>query len=153
MKKVLLATFILVGSLSFQQKASAQVGVSININTQPAWGPTGYNYVQYYYLPDINCYYDVARGVFFYQSTKNRRWVSAKKLPSRYSQYNLYNMYKVVVNRTNPYLTNSQDVAQYGRYKGQRSQSVIRDSKDPAYYQNPGNANYKKQQKSRSKHR
>ena len=149
MKKVLLAAFVLVGSLSFQQKAAAQVGVNINIGTQPAWGPTGYNYVQYYYLPDINCYYSVQSGQFVYLS--KGKWKFAKNLPSQYSNYNLYNMYKVVVNRANPYLTNAQDVRQYGQYKGQRSQPVIRDSKDPTYYQNPGNANYSQWKKQQGK--
>ena len=52
----LIATFI---SLSFSQKASAQVkvGVNINIGSQPEWGPRGYDYVEYYYLPDIEMYY------------------------------------------------------------------------------------------------
>jgi hypothetical protein len=155
MKKVLLAAFIVIGSLSFQQKAAAQVGVSINIGSQPAWGPTGYNYVQYYYFPDINCYYSVQTGQYIYLS--GSKWRFSKSLPQRYSSYNPYNMYKVVVNRSTPYMTNSQDVAQYGRYKGQRSQPVIRDSKDPTYYQNPGNSNYSQwksqQQKQKQKGR
>lgn len=152
MKKLVLAAFVLIGSLSFQQKAAAQVGVSINIGSQPAWGPTGYNYVQYYYFPDINCYYSVQSGQYVYLS-KAGKWKFSKKLPSKYSSYNPYNMYKVVVNRTNPYLTNSQDVSQYGRYKGQRPQPMIRDSKDPTYYQNPGNANYKQQKKQKQRGR
>ncbi len=30
--------------------AKAQVSVSVNIGSQPNWGPRGYNYVDYYYL-------------------------------------------------------------------------------------------------------
>ena len=39
--------------------AKAQINLHININQQPVWGPTGYDHVDYYYLPDINAYYNV----------------------------------------------------------------------------------------------
>ena len=31
--------------------AQVKVGFSVNIGTQPEWGPVGYDHVEYYYLP------------------------------------------------------------------------------------------------------
>lgn len=145
MKKVLIAAFILLGSLSIKT-ASAQLNISINIGSQPAWAPVGYDHVDYYYLPDINAYYSVPDAQFIYLN--GNRWRRAKKLPSRYGNYNIYNSYKVVVNRSNPYNNNRQDIARYGKYKGQRSQPVIRDSREEKYYQNRGNVHHDQWQKS-----
>lgn len=39
--------------------AKAQVSLNINIGSQPVWGPTGYDHVDYYYFPDIDAYYYV----------------------------------------------------------------------------------------------
>lgn len=124
MKKILVATAILMGVMFFG-KSQAQVNISINIGSQPAWGPTGYNHVDYYYLPDINAYYNVGTAQFIY--LRGNKWRFAKKLPNRYRNYNVYNAYKVVVNRPNPYQNNQLDVANYSRYKGQRSQPMLRD--------------------------
>lgn len=40
---------------------NAQIRISINANivSQPVWGPTGYDYARYYYLPDIDAYYSI----------------------------------------------------------------------------------------------
>ena len=45
-------------------KAEAQVRININIDMQPAWGPSGYDYAEYYYIPEINIYYDVLSRMF-----------------------------------------------------------------------------------------
>ena len=50
MKKMILL-MLLIGGLTIVQKAGAQI--NINLGLQPAWGPAGYQYVDYYYLPDI----------------------------------------------------------------------------------------------------
>jgi hypothetical protein len=51
-------------------------------------GTVGYDYVEYYYLPDIETYYYVPKHQFVYLS--NGKWIFATSLPSRYSSYNLY---------------------------------------------------------------
>lgn len=55
MKKVLLLLLISLGYLS-QESAHAQIRINANINigNQPLWGPVGYDYVDYYYMPDID---------------------------------------------------------------------------------------------------
>jgi len=133
MKKVILIFALLAGTVSYSNVANAQnVNISINIGTQPAWGPVGYDYVGFYYFPDINCYYDVNMMRFVY--LHNGRWVHARYLPSMYARYDLYNMYKVVlVDVRNPWLHNSNHRRQYVSYVGYRPQVVIRDSRDARY--------------------
>ena len=83
-------------------QAQVKVGVNINIGSQPVWGPVGYDYVDYYYLPDIDAYYYVPGRQFIYLS--NGRWIFAASLPVAYRHYNLYSGYKVVINEPRPYL-------------------------------------------------
>ncbi|MDE1190808.1 MAG: hypothetical protein PW786_01480 [Arachidicoccus sp.] len=138
MKKLLLCVLLIGGCFFYQNSAKAQVSVNINIGTQPAWGPTGYDYVQYYYLPDINVYYNVSKHMFIYLS--NGRWLSGRNLPTRYNNYDLYNSYKVVVNRSRPYRNNDQDKRMYEKYKGgNHNQEVIRDAHDKKYFVNKEN--------------
>lgn len=65
MKKLIL-TFALILTCSAYTMQAQRVSVNINIGSQPAWGPVGYDYVDYYYMPDIDCYYSVNQGLFFY---------------------------------------------------------------------------------------
>lgn len=74
----------------------AQVSVNVNIGTPPAWGPVGYSNVDYYYLPDIEAYYDIRASRFIYFS--GGRWIRARYLPGPYRNYDLYGGYKVVLN-------------------------------------------------------
>ncbi|MDR1380569.1 MAG: hypothetical protein LBJ47_03715 [Tannerella sp.] len=77
-------------------RVEAQVHVSINIDIQPAWGPSGYNYAEYYYVPELNVYYDVINRLFHYRD--GRRWISSPYLPALYAHYDFYSLYKVVLN-------------------------------------------------------
>jgi len=81
--------------LFFAHLGQAQISVNVNVGTPPQWGPAGYNDVQYYYLPDIEAYYDVPSSKFIYYS--GGTWVRRATLPSRYRTYDLYNGYKVVM--------------------------------------------------------
>lgn len=123
---------LLAGATLTATESKAQVNVHINIGSQPGWGPTGYNHADYYYLPDINCYYDINRRQFIYPN--GNRWVYASALPGRYRNVNLYNTYKVVINQASPFRYNEAHMRAYGRYKGVRNQPVIRDSRDERYY-------------------
>jgi len=121
--------------LSSTVDAQVRVNVNFNIDRQPVWGPTGYDYVEYYYLPDIEVYYNVPRHRYFYQD--RGRWISGLSLPSRYRGYDLYNSYKVVVNERTPYLNHQTYREKYSSYKGRHDQQPIRDSRDPRYFVNP----------------
>jgi len=147
MKKLLITTIIAL-SVFIMQKASAQVSLNINIGTQPAWGPVGYDYVNYYYLPDIDAYYDVPTRQ--YVIFENNIWVHRSVLPSRYSYYNPYKSYKVVVNERTPWVRHTVIRNKYVTYKGRPSQVIIRNSHDAKYVKyrshgnNGSNKNYNK---------
>jgi hypothetical protein len=144
MKKIWVITCLLMGAFFYGNTANAQVKVSVNFNigSQPVWGPTGYDYAQYYYLPDVDAYYDIPRHQYIYQN--GGRWIYASALPGSY-HYDPYKSYKVVVNEPRPYLHDDVYRNKYGRYKGQYSQQqIIRDSRDEKYYVVKGHPMYGK---------
>lgn len=142
-RTIFISMIVFLLTLSASLRSDAQVNVSVNIGSQPLWGPTGYDAVEYYYLPDLQMYYYVPSHQFVYQS--QGRWVYANSLPPQYRNYDLYSGYKVVVNEPKPYLHFTTHRTEYGKYKGWRGkQTVIRDSRDPKYFVikgHPGNAN------------
>lgn len=111
--------------------ASGQT-LSINISTQPIWGPVGYDHVEYYYLPDFDAYYYVPNHQFIYK--EGGKWRKASNLPSRYRDVDLYSAHKVVVNERTPYRQEQVYRDKYGAYKGRHDQQPIRDSRDAKYF-------------------
>lgn len=110
----------------------AQVSINVNLGTQPSWGPAGYSSVDYYYLPDIESYYDVRASQFIFYSRGN--WVRSRNLPYQYRNYNLNHGYKVVLNNyhgSRPYSNYKYDKKKYYKgYKGSPQRSIgNRDSK------------------------
>lgn len=87
---------IVIGMFFFiSSNISSQVTVNVNINNPPEWGPVGYTEARYYYLPDIEAYYDVTTSVFIYFG--NGVWIRDRFLPTHYRNYDLYGGYKVVM--------------------------------------------------------
>ena len=117
MKKIILMMAVIAFTATVQ-KATAQLRVNVNLNigAQPEWGPAGYDYVEYYYLPDMDVYYYVPQRQFVYFSSG--RWVFGASLPARYRSYNLYTGYKVVINEPRPYLHHDVYRTRYVTYKG-----------------------------------
>ena len=72
--------------------------VSININL-PSWAPYYDNadQVNYYYLPDIECYYDVRSREFIYM--EDGEWMFGRSLPPIYAWFDLNNSFIVRVKR------------------------------------------------------
>ncbi|MCX6134939.1 MAG: hypothetical protein NTU47_14095 [Ignavibacteriales bacterium] len=121
--------------------------VSVNIIDQPLWGPTGYDRADYYYFPDIDCYYSVAERQYIYWD--GSYWRYGASLPPGYATYDPYRSYKVVINEDKPYRYNESHRAEYKAYKGKKDQPVIRDSRDPKYSgkkERPDRDNGEKQQ-------
>ena len=114
---------ILFLSFSYTQ---AQVSVNVNIGTPPAWGPVGYPDVRYYYLPDLETYYDVSTSNYVYLNNGN--WVRRRSLPSAYRNYDLYSEYKVVLNDyrgDRPYDNFKSHKVKYGKgYKGKPQKTI-----------------------------
>lgn len=74
--------------------SQAQVSVNVNVGT-PVWGPP-VTVEEYYYLPDVNSYYDIRAKQFIYVS--NGTWVRHNSLPTRYRNYNLSSGNVIVIN-------------------------------------------------------
>jgi hypothetical protein len=132
MKKLLFIAAIIYGCISFN-KADAQVHVSLglNIGSQPEWGPVGYDHADYYYMPDVDSYYDVSAHQYVYR--ENNVWVHRPYLAARYRNYDVYHGYKVVVNDRNPWERHNVYHARYANYRGRHDQVIIRDSHDEHY--------------------
>lgn len=116
-------------SVGFIQPSNAQVSVNVNIGSQPLWGPVGYDYVSYYYMPEVNVYYNVANRRYTYW--KGNRWVTKSSLPREYRHVDLYRTYKVVVNERDPWRNHNRMRNRYGRYNNGHSQVVLRDVRRP----------------------
>jgi hypothetical protein len=138
MKKVIITAAIFLSCIAYKS-ADAQVSLSINIGSQPEWGPTGYDHADYYYMPDIDTYYDVPAHQYVY--LENNTWVRRASLPARYSNYNVYNGYKVVVNEPNPWVHATTYRTKYAGYRGRTGQTIIRDSRDVKYRNHWSNNN------------
>ena len=116
-----LLKFGVVGMILFLAvTAHAQVSVNVNIGVPPPWGPVGYTEVRYYYLPDVEAYYDIQNSmfIFFVQGA----WVHRSHLPSPYKNYDLYGGYKVVITDYHgnaPYSDFKEHKMKYGKgYRG-----------------------------------
>ena len=84
----------IIGILLFGATATkAQVSINVNIGTPPAWGPVGYDDVAYYFLPDIQIYFDIRKAEYIYFD--NGHWIRSRRLPSHCRNYDLYRGYKV----------------------------------------------------------
>ena len=116
--------FIAGFALLMASSLAAQVSVNVNIGGRPDWGPVGYTEANYYYLPDVEAYYDVRQANFIYAN--NGTWIAASTLPARYRSYNLYTGPKVVLTdyRGNrPYTHFKTHKVKY--YRGYRPNAVV----------------------------
>lgn len=100
--------------------------ITITIGSPPQWGPAGYNDVEYYYLPDIQSYYDVRASRFIYY--EGGVWVHREYLPRRYRSYDLYDGYKVVLtdyHGNTPYVYFKDHKMKYAKgYHGSKQHSI-----------------------------
>ncbi|WP_291114819.1 hypothetical protein [Flavobacterium sp. UBA6135] len=119
--------FILLGLLLSSFTMQSQVSVNVNLGKPPVWAPADRVEVQYYYLPEVDVYYDVPAQRFIY--IRNGRWHHSAALPAKYRGYNL-NGANIV------YLTDYRGNAPYKFHKSHK-----------AKYGNRGNAYVVKQTK------
>ena len=145
MKKTILIAALLLSGFVFQTAtAQFRVRLNLNIGTQPAWGPVGYDHVEYYYIPDIDAFYSVPRQQYIYQD--RGRWIFSASLPLRYRSYDMYTGYKVVINDPYPYRNADMYRTKYAQYKGNHGQEVIRNSRDSRYFSNKGHPEHNRWQ-------
>lgn len=147
--------FIAVIFLSIAGIASSQVTVTFVIGAPPQWGPAGFVEANYYYLPDIETYYDVRSSMFIYQ--RNGIWIHRNYLPYRHRNYDLYRGYKVVLtdyHGTTPYHHFKANRHKYAKgYRGSPQQNIGERPVDVKHKQNARQKSkpVKKVQNNRSK--
>lgn len=133
---------------------TAQVSINVNLGVQPYWGPVGYESVDYYYLPDIEAYYDIRATQFIFLSRGN--WVRSRYLPRQYRNYDLDHGYKVVLNNyhgSRPYSNYKYDKVKYHKgYKGAPQRSIGRRESNLKDYDNHGNKGNNEHSKGKGKH-
>ncbi|WP_312764558.1 hypothetical protein [Epilithonimonas sp.] len=121
MKRLMLLILIFTGfSVGF---VKSQVNVNININSQPDWGPRGYNYVESYYLPEYDIYYNVPNRRYYYYS--GNRWLYSTVLPVGYRNINLYQTRKVVLVDRYPFKRHHIHYKQYAKYRGVHGNHLV----------------------------
>ena len=122
LKLIAVAIILLVSANTMQ----AQVSVNVNLGSPPLWGPVGYSSVDYYYLPDVQSYYDIKARQFIYLG--NGRWIRSRNLPTQYRNYDLFNGYKVVLNDyrgSKPYSNFKNHKVKYFKgYKGSPQKTI-----------------------------
>lgn len=89
--------------------------INISIGNAPDWVPREKLVVRYYYLPEIESYYDVSRRQFIY--IENNRWVHRSSLPTKYRKYDLYKAPKIAKKMDKPYKYFDNDRKKYHNMK------------------------------------
>ena len=138
MKRIVTVLVLCAGLLSAQQADAQRVKVNTNQSQQPSWGPKGYNYVSYYYLPDMNAYYYVPDKQFIYQ--ENGNWVFSKQLPQTYRNHNLNSTRKVVINDPKPYANHQYYASRYNGAASSNRQVAVRNVRNEQW-RSQGNSN------------
>lgn len=136
MKKLKLFVF----GLLFIATSQAQIDVKVNLGTPPVWAPANRVATQYYYLPEVDSYYDVPASRFIY--AKNGTWVRSERLPARYSNYNLKRgkvVYLTDYKGKTPYVFNKKHKVKYvtTKYnKPRRIEGAKDNGKHKGHYKN-----------------
>ena len=89
-KALLLAASLALAGAAAPTAAHAQIGVNIQLG-HPAWGPAVPAGAQYYYIPEIGGYYDLAANNYLVQ--RNGAWVPVATVPG----YNPASFHPVVL--------------------------------------------------------
>jgi hypothetical protein len=90
MKRIKLSIFCIFLLFAFAIQAQSNLAPP-----PPAWGPAGYTDVRYYYLPDVESYYDIYASQFVCYI--NGEWLHKNRLSNPNKNYDLYDGYKIVM--------------------------------------------------------
>lgn len=150
--KLTLAAFIIL----FTLQTNAQIAFSLNLGLR---APLQNHYhqnnnIDYYYLPEIEAYYDVNSSAYIYYGP--RGWVRSAYLPEYCRNYDVNRGYRVALNYrgNSPYANFNNDRQQYYRTenrnyreeyyypRNQRRSNYVEASNRNRYNDNYGNSNY-----------
>lgn len=159
--KLFTISFLFLTNLMTNAQVSVNVNIgtpniNVNIGEPPAWGPVGYDKVEYYYLPDIEVYYDIRTSQYIYFG--NGKWVRVSNLPKHCRNYDLYKGYKVVLtdyHGRSPYTHFQHHKSKYYKgYKGkpQKNRGHNSSHHENKHYDNHDNVKQKHEHKEKNKH-
>ncbi|SDX22812.1 hypothetical protein [Flavobacterium degerlachei] len=121
LKLIAAGIILLVSSTS-----NAQLSINLNIGTAPVYHNSRNVAVGYYYMPDIQSYYDVRANQYIYLERGN--WKRSRNLPNQYRRYDVNNGYKVALNDyhgNRPYTNYNNDKTRYYvGYRGENQRTV-----------------------------
>lgn len=129
-KLLMLGLFLMMAST-----VQSQISIRFNLGSPPQWAPVEHADARYYYLPDVEAYYDVQSSMFIY--FEGRRWIQRSYLPYRYRNYDLYGGYKVAMNNyrgNTPYANFNEYKVRYAKGRNREMQRTIGER--------PGRGNY-----------
>ena len=170
MKKLAILSAIALSGLIYNT-ASAQIRINFGLHIRPVYAryhapvvveqPVYQEPVQvyddsndddYYYLPDVDAYYNVSAGCYYYNNGDN--WVSAAYLPGAYRNYDWRSVRRYQVREHRPFARadfyrsrfNGRQVAEFRNYRhGNNGYNRGNDNRGGGYNrpeQNRGNDNH-----------
>lgn len=110
---LLLSASLLTGCMMVSPVVRTVTSVSYE---NPQWAPPYYSGARYYYVPDLELYYDLSTREFIY--LVDGRWQFSPYVPSIYRNYDLDNCFCVVLNIDvfRPWLHHQYYISHYPRY-------------------------------------
>ena len=156
--KFTLAAFIIL--FTFQANAQFSINLSLGPRAQYQNHYCNNNNVAYYYLPEIEAYYDVNSDVFIYNGP--RGWIRSTILPDYCRNYDVNRGYKVALNYrgNSPYANFDSDRQryyrndnhnyrqEYYRERNERRNDYVEASNRNRYNRNDDNRNYYRNERS-----
>lgn len=129
--KAMLSAILMLIAFGTQAQVGTTRTTTTSSTTLPDWGVADADSARYYYLPDIESYYDIRNRNFVYM--KDGSWVKTNDLPANYSDYDLYSGYKVVLtDDAEPFSNYEKTKMKYAKgYKGDPQKTVkVKQKKD-----------------------
>ncbi|MDP3912803.1 MAG: hypothetical protein Q8R96_03595 [Bacteroidota bacterium] len=118
LKKWAVVAVVLLSMTSFNGCNTYRQGTSGSQTSyeNPQWAPSYYGGTRYYYLPDIESYYDIYTREFIFLN--HAQWIYSPYLPTIYPDFNLNNSFIVVVNSNmyQPWMHHQYYVSHFPRY-------------------------------------
>ena len=136
MKKL---SYIIVMLFLITVKSNAQIVKVDNHYGPPVWAPKAPATVKYYYLPDIQTYYDVPAQRYIYNN--NGTWVRTASLPTYYKGYNLRSgrtVYLTDYRGNTPYILYNQHIVKYkgnGKWKRNDHDNGLHKGQNKQHYE------------------
>ena len=143
---IVLAITSLFFAMGCETSASA---VQSESYSNPSWAPAYSPGVRYYYMPDIESYYDLQNKDFVYLN--NGQWLFSNDLPPMYSDYDLNFGFAISLNNGvfQPWMHHQYYVSNYPRYyyrnvyKNYDNDGIrgFNENEHKPYYKNPDQRN------------